>query len=97
MWPSSPSSYVAGRWATSRGNHRWGASAPHGVGFINGVAVAVAFIVVWAVQNGIQEAQLVDEFGPLALPRMNIPGIVLGDFLNLSAAALGGLADRKRG
>jgi putative membrane protein (TIGR04086 family) len=77
--------YVAGRWA--------GVS-----GFMNGVAVAVAFIVVWAVQNAVQEAQLVDRFGPLALPRMNIPGILLGDILNLSAAAFGGwLADRKRG
>jgi hypothetical protein len=77
--------YVAGRWA--------GVS-----GFMNGVAVAVAFIVVWAVQNAVQEARLVDEFGPLALPRMNIPGILLGDVLNLSAAAFGGwLADRKRG
>ena len=46
--------YVAGRWA--------GVS-----GFMNGVAVAVAFIVVWAVQNAVQEAQLVDRFGPLAL------------------------------
>src|SRR5262245_38103875 len=64
--------YVAGRWA--------GVS-----GFMNGVAVAVAFIVVWAVQNAVQEAQLVDQFGPLALPRMNIPGILLGDLLNLSA------------
>jgi putative membrane protein (TIGR04086 family) len=77
--------YVAGRWA--------GVS-----GFMNGVAVAVAFIVVWAVQNAVQEAQLVDRFGPLALPRMNIPGILLGDVLNLSAAAFGGwLAERKRG
>jgi len=50
------------------------------------------------VQNAVQEAQLVDRFGPLALPRMNIPGILLGDVLNLSAAAFGGwLAERKRG
>ncbi|MGH2351355.1 MAG: hypothetical protein ACRDJN_07035 [Chloroflexota bacterium] len=76
--------YVAGRWA--------GVS-----GFMNGVVVAVAFIAVWAVQNGILEARLVHEYGPLALPRMNMGGIILGDLLNLSAAALGGwLAERKR-
>jgi hypothetical protein len=77
--------YVAGRWA--------GVS-----GFMNGVAVAVGFIVVWAVQNALLESRLVDEYGPLALPPMNIPGILLGDLLNLSAAAFGGwIAERKRG
>ena len=60
--------------------------------------MAIGFIVVWAAQNAILEARLVDEYGPLALPRMNIPGILLGDFLNLSAAAFGGwIAERKRG
>src|SRR5437764_1132827 len=46
--------------------------------------------------NGRYEAGLVQENGPLALPTMNMGGIVLGDFLNLSAAAFGGwLAERK--
>ena len=64
-------------------------------GFMNGVAVAIAFIVVWALGNSLSEARLVQENGPLALPPMNMGGIVLGDFLNLSAAAFGGwLADR---
>jgi hypothetical protein len=77
--------YVAGRWA--------GVS-----GFMNGVAVAVGFIVVWAVQNAVLESRLVNEYGPLALPPMNIPGILLGDLLTLSAAAFGGwIAERKRG
>ena len=77
--------YVAGRWA--------GVS-----GFMNGVSVAVGFIVVWAVQNALLESRLVNEYGPLALPPMNIPGILLGDLLNLSAAAFGGwIAERKRG
>ncbi len=76
--------YVAGRWA--------GVS-----GFMNGVAVAIAFITVWSVQNAVQESQLVQQYGPLALPKMNIPGILLGDLLNLSAAAFGGwLAERKQ-
>jgi hypothetical protein len=84
--------YVAGRWA-GRGS---GEKRPSG--FLQGVAVAIGFIVVWAAQNAILEARLVDEYGPLALPRMNIPGILLGDFLNLSAAAFGGwIAERKRG
>jgi hypothetical protein len=65
-------------------------------GFINGAVVAVVFIVVWAAQNTIWEAWLVQENGPLALPRMNMGGIVVGDLLNLTAAAFGGwLAERK--
>ena len=84
--------YVAGRWAQGRGR-----SGPLVSGFMNGVAVAVAFIVVWAVQNAVQEAWLVQEYGPVALPRMNMGGIILGDVLLLSAAALGGwIAERKR-
>jgi hypothetical protein len=75
--------FLAGKWA--------GVS-----GFMNGVAVAIAFIVVWAVGNSLYEARLVQENGPLALPAMNMGGIILGDFLNLSAAAFGGwLAERK--
>jgi hypothetical protein len=77
--------YLAGRWAGTSG-------------FMNGVSVAVAFIVVWALGNAFYEARLVQDFGPAALPRMNLLGIVLGDILNLSAAAFGGwLAERKGG
>jgi hypothetical protein len=90
--------YVAGRWAGGRGFAGRGSDAPKGSGFMNGVAVAVGFIVVWAVQNAVLESRLVNEYGPLALPPMNIPGILLGDLLNLSAAAFGGwIAERKRG
>jgi hypothetical protein len=64
-------------------------------GFINGVAVAVVFIAIWAVQNAFFEARLVREYGPLALPRMNMGGIILGDLLNLSAAAFGGWLSEK--
>jgi hypothetical protein len=75
--------YIAGRWARVSG-------------FMNGVAVAVAFIAVWAIQNALFEARLVREYGPLALPRMNMGGIILGDLLHLSAAAFGGwLSERK--
>ena len=64
-------------------------------GFINGIAVSVAFILIWAGLNAYNEAKLVEEFGPLVLPPMNMGGIVLGDILNLSAGAFGGwLADR---
>ena len=67
-------------------------------GFLNGVAVGVAFIVVWAALNAYQESELVREFGPLALPAMNLPGVVLGDVLILSSAAFGGwLSDRWTG
>jgi len=75
--------YVAGRWAGRSG-------------FMNGVAVAVVFIVVWAGLTGFFEARLVQDAGPAALPKMNMGGIVLGDLLNLSAAAFGGwLSERK--
>jgi len=85
--------YVAGRWAVGRAER--GTGSLRGTGFMNGVAVAVGFIAVWAVQNAVQESWLVQTYGPLALPRMNIPGIMLGDLLSLSAAAAGGwLAER---
>jgi hypothetical protein len=64
-------------------------------GFMNGAAVAVAFIVVWAAGSALYEAWLVREYGPLVLPRMNIGGIILGDVLNLSAAAFGGWLGHK--
>lgn len=90
--------YVAGRWAQGRGRTVPGDRPAQPVsGFMNGVVVAVAFIVVWAVQNAVQEAWLVQEYGPVALPRMNMGGIILGDLLLLSGAALGGwLAEREQ-
>jgi hypothetical protein len=75
--------YFAGRWAGTSG-------------FMNGVVVAVAWIAVWAVQNAFFEARMVQEHGPLALPRMNMAGIILGDVLNLCAAAFGGWLSEKR-
>lgn len=75
--------YIAGRWAGTSG-------------FMNGVAVAVVFIVIWAIQNAFYEAHLLQEAGPLALPRMNMGGIILGDLLNLSAAAFGGWLSERR-
>jgi putative membrane protein (TIGR04086 family) len=67
-----------------------------GSGFMNGVAVAVAFIVVWAILNAVYEARLVQEAGPAALPRMNMGGIIIGDLLNLIPAAFGGWLAEKR-
>jgi hypothetical protein len=64
---------------------------------MNGVAVAVAFIAVWAIQNALLEARLVREYGPLALPRMNMGGIILGDLLHLCAAAFGGWLSERKG
>lgn len=66
-------------------------------GFISGASVAILFIVVWAILNAFFEAQLVQEAGPAALPKMNMGGIVIGDLLNLIPAAFGGwFADRRR-
>lgn len=67
-----------------------------GSGFMNGVAVAVVFIVVWAGLNAFYEARLVQEAGPAALPRMNMGGIIIGDLLNLIPAAFGGWLAEKR-
>jgi putative membrane protein (TIGR04086 family) len=73
-----------------------GRMAPQ-AGFVNGVAVAILFIVVWAVLNAVYEAQLVQQAGAEALPKMNMGGIVIGDLLNLIPAAFGGwLADRRK-
>lgn len=64
-------------------------------GFLNGTGVAIAFIVIWAGLNAWQESLLVQDYGPLALPPMNLPGVVLGDLLNLCSGAFGGwIADR---
>ena len=68
----------------------------HGSGFMNGVAVAVVYIVVWAILNAVNEARLVQEAGPAALPRMNMGGIIIGDLLNLVPAAFGGWFAEKR-
>ena len=68
----------------------------NGSGFINGVAVAVVYIVVWAILNAVNEARLVQEAGPAALPRMNMGGIIIGDLLNLIPAAFGGWLAEKR-
>ena len=68
----------------------------NGSGFMNGVAVAVVFIVVWAILNALHEARLVQEVGPAALPRMNMGGIIIGDLLNLIPAAFGGWLAEKR-
>jgi hypothetical protein len=76
--------YLAGRLATVSG-------------FMNGVAVAVVYIVVWAILNAVHEAQLVQEAGPAALPRMNMGGIIIGDLLNLVPAAFGGWLAERRG
>jgi len=76
--------FIAGRWA--------GVS-----GFMNGVCVAVLWIIVWAAQNALNEVQLVQIAGPAALPRMNMGGIIIGDLLNLTAAAFGGwMAERQK-
>ncbi|HET7767428.1 MAG TPA: hypothetical protein VFN74_01560 [Chloroflexota bacterium] len=67
-----------------------------GSGFMNGVAVAVVFIIIWAILNAFYEARLVQEAGPAALPRMNMGGIIIGDLLNLVPAAFGGWLAEKR-
>ena len=68
----------------------------NGSGFMNGVAVAAVFIVVWAILNAVNEARLVEVAGPAALPRMNMGGIIIGDLLNLIPAAFGGWFAEKR-
>lgn len=59
-------------------------------GPINGSVVGIVYIVGWAIENAVFEGRLVETYGYTVLPRMNIMGILLGDFLILTGAASGG-------
>ena len=59
-------------------------------GPLNACVVGIFYIIGWAIQNAIFESRLVEQYGPSVLPRMNMLGILLGDFLIMIGAASGG-------
>ena len=76
--------YVAGRLS----NH---------VGVMQGVAVAVMFILVSASIKAWWEIDLASRFGPQALGPMDMGGLILGDLVHLTGACFGGwIADSRR-
>jgi hypothetical protein len=67
------------------------------VGVMQGVAVAVLFILVAASYKAWVEISMVSRFGPQVLGPMDMGGLILGDLIHLSGACLGGwLADVQR-
>jgi hypothetical protein len=67
------------------------------VGVMQGVAVAVLFILVAASYKAWVEISLVSRFGPQVLGPMDMGGLILGDLIHLTGACLGGwLADVQR-
>ena len=67
------------------------------VGVMQGVAVAVLFILVAASYKAWVEISMVSRFGPQVLGPMDMGGLILGDLIHLSGACLGGwLSDIQR-
>jgi hypothetical protein len=67
------------------------------VGVMQGVAVAVIFILVSASIKAWWEIDLATRFGPQVLGPMDMGGLILGDLVHLTGACLGGwLADLQR-
>ena len=67
------------------------------VGVMQGVAVAVIFILVSASIKAWWEIDLATRYGPLALGPMDMGGLILGDLVHLTGACFGGwLADSQR-
>jgi hypothetical protein len=67
------------------------------VGVMQGVAVAVIFILVSASIKAWWEIDLATRYGPQALGPMDMGGLILGDLVHLTGACFGGwLADSQR-
>ena len=67
------------------------------VGVMQGVAVAVIFILVAASIKAWWEIDLASRFGPQVLGPMDMGGLILGDLVHLFGACVGGwLADLQR-
>ncbi len=65
-----------------------------GFGVIQGVAIAVIFILIGASIKAYVEIDLATRFGPNVLGPMDMGGLILGDFVHLIGASAGGwLAD----
>ena len=67
------------------------------VGVMQGVAVAVIFILVSASIKAWWEIDLASRFGPQVLGPMDMGGLILGDLVHLTGACFGGwLSDLQR-
>jgi hypothetical protein len=67
------------------------------VGVMQGMAVAVLFILVAASIKAWWEIDLASRFGPNVLGPMDMGGLILGDLVHLTGACLGGwLSDLQR-
>ena len=67
------------------------------IGVIQGVAVAVIFIVISASIKAWVEIDLASHYGPHVLGPMDMGGLILGDLVHLTGACVGGwLADTGR-
>ena len=67
------------------------------VGVMQGVAVAILFILVAASYKAWWEIDLATRFGPQVLGPMDMGGLILGDLVHLIGACVGGwLADTQR-
>jgi hypothetical protein len=67
------------------------------VGMMQGVAVAILFILISASSKAWWEIQLASAFGPNVLGPMDMGGLILGDLVHLTGACVGGwLADLQR-
>jgi hypothetical protein len=67
------------------------------VGVMQGMAVAVIFILVAASVKAWWEIDLASRYGPHVLGPMDMGGLILGDLVHLSGACLGGwLADLQK-
>jgi hypothetical protein len=78
------------------GGYVAGRNAGH-LGVIQGVAVAVIFILVAASLKAWVEIDLATKFGPHVLGPMDMGGLILGDLVHLTGGCAGGwLADSER-
>ena len=67
------------------------------VGVMQGVAVAILFILIAASWKAWVEIELATRYGPHVLGPMDMGGLVLGDLVHLTGACVGGwLADIRR-
>ena len=60
------------------------------VGVMQGVAVAVIFILIAASWKAWVEIELATKYGPHVLGPMDMGGLILGDLIHLSGACVGG-------
>lgn len=95
LWSSDPRAFtIASAFSVMAGGFVAGSMAG-AQGLFNGTMVALPFIAVAALLKSLGELELLAKSGPLALPPMNMGGLIVGDLLLLIAGALGGWLARR--